>query len=130
METVSSEGLLVLHSSDEFTGGFLTTWGELESGDKEKRLLFCNNTEPGNVTRRRREKMTKSKNKKVLRNDTIIATDIFVQKTTNLVCLCPWQCSFFVADSAGPGPEALATPDFVSSPRAELTAETPETCLT
>lgn len=50
METVSSEGLLVLHSSDEFTGGFLTTWGELESGDKERRLLFCNNTEPGNVT--------------------------------------------------------------------------------
>lgn len=32
METVSSEGLLVLHSSDEFTGGFFTTWGEWLSG--------------------------------------------------------------------------------------------------
>lgn len=31
METVSSEGLLEFHSSDELTGGFLTTWGELES---------------------------------------------------------------------------------------------------
>lgn len=34
METVSSDGLLELHSSDEFPGGFLTTWGELESGQE------------------------------------------------------------------------------------------------
>lgn len=36
VETVSSDGLLELHSSDEFTGGFLTTWGELESGQEEE----------------------------------------------------------------------------------------------
>ena len=35
VETVSSDGLLVLHSSDEFTGGFFTTWGELESGEEK-----------------------------------------------------------------------------------------------
>lgn len=59
METVSSDGLLALHSSDEFTGGFLTTWGELESGEENKKrekrletnLVFCSNTELGNVTR-------------------------------------------------------------------------------
>lgn len=50
METVSSEGLLVLHSSDEFTGGFLTTWGELESGEeKNMKEKFCYHTELGNV---------------------------------------------------------------------------------
>lgn len=38
VETVSSEGLLVFHSSDEFTGGFLTTWGELESERKMGRI--------------------------------------------------------------------------------------------
>lgn len=32
METVSSDGLLAFQSSDELTGGFFTTWGELESG--------------------------------------------------------------------------------------------------
>lgn len=37
VETVSSDGLLALQSSDEFTGGFFTTWGELESGDEKKR---------------------------------------------------------------------------------------------
>lgn len=37
METASSEGLLLFHSSDEFTGGFLTTWGELESEGGKKR---------------------------------------------------------------------------------------------
>lgn len=36
VETVSSHVLFVLHSSDEFTGGFLTTWGELESEEKKK----------------------------------------------------------------------------------------------
>lgn len=36
METVSSEGLLEFHSSDELTGGFLTTWGELESEGQNK----------------------------------------------------------------------------------------------
>lgn len=37
VETVSSDGLLALHSSDEITGGFLTTWGELESGEVKKK---------------------------------------------------------------------------------------------
>lgn len=40
VETVSSEGLLGFHSSEEFTGGFLTTWGELESTGKEENWLF------------------------------------------------------------------------------------------
>lgn len=37
-DTASSEGLLELHSSDELTGGFLTTWGELESEGKTREL--------------------------------------------------------------------------------------------
>lgn len=36
VETVSSEGLFVLHSSDEFTGGFFTTCGELLSGVRKR----------------------------------------------------------------------------------------------
>lgn len=40
VETVSSEGLLVFHSSDEFTGGFLTTWGELESEGKRREFVI------------------------------------------------------------------------------------------
>lgn len=39
VEMVSSDGLLELHSSEELTGGFFTTWGEFESG-KNKGYLF------------------------------------------------------------------------------------------
>lgn len=47
VETVSSDGLLELHSSDEFTGGFLTTWGELESGQEGERTEKLEMVLPG-----------------------------------------------------------------------------------
>lgn len=45
METVSSHNLLEFHSSEELTGGFFTTCGELESGENQRspvrNVLFC-----------------------------------------------------------------------------------------
>lgn len=48
METVSSDGLLAFQSSDELTGGFFTTWGELESGGgREKKKVHRKVNYPG-----------------------------------------------------------------------------------